>query len=180
MSQNKDGSFRIVFVFMLITMLIAFNWDKWTWMKDAVHYVFDPTAGVLLNWNLTIGMLIIVFIISVIMTFVQKYTTDQNELRNIRKTQKELQKKANELKHDPQKAMEVQKELMPLSMKQMKLTMRTIVYTGIPFVLFFRWFNDYFLSIGSPKFFGFLGWFWFYMIFTLIFSSVLKKQFDVV
>ena len=63
---------------------------------------------------------------------------------------------------------------------QMKLSMRTIVYTGIPFVLFFRWFEDFFLTIGSPKFFGFLGWFWFYFLAILLFSAILKKKMDVV
>ncbi|NCN86376.1 DUF106 domain-containing protein [archaeon] len=185
MTQNKDGSFRLIFIFMIVTMIIAFNWDKWTWMKDGIHFALNPTLGALLNWNLTIGMLICVLLISIITTVLQKYTTDQTELKRIKKLQKELQKKANELKHDPKKAMEVQKELMPLSMKQMKLGMRTIVYTGIPFVLLFRWFNDYFLELAATtgetvKFFGFLSWFWFYLIFTLVFSSILKKKFDVV
>ena len=114
------------------------------------------------------------------MTFVQKYTTDQKELKSIKKLQKELQKKQKEHKEDPKKSMEIQKEMMSLMPKQMKLGMRTIVYTGIPFVLFFRWFHDFFTSVGDPKFFGFIGWFWFYMIFTMIFSSILKKKFDIV
>jgi uncharacterized membrane protein (DUF106 family) len=76
--------------------------------------------------------------------------------------------------------MEIQKELMSLAPKQMKLGMRTVVYTGIPFVLFFRWFQDFFVAAGSPKFFGFIGWFWFYLIVFMIFSSILKKKFDVV
>lgn len=181
MSQNKEGSFRLIAIFMLITMLIAFNWDKWTWMRDGIHAALDPSIGVLLNWNLDFGMLIVVFLISVIMIFVQKYTTNQEEMKRLKKEQKELQNKAKELKNDPQKAMEVQKELMPLSLKQMKLGMRTIVYTGIPFVLLFRWFNDYFLTIPEgTKIFGIFGWFWFYLIATLIFSSILKKKFDVV
>ena len=53
-----------------------------------------------------------------------------------------------------QKMMEIQKELMPISMKMMKLSMRPIVFTGIPFILTFRWFMDYFTVIGNPKFFG--------------------------
>ena len=69
--------------------------------------------------------------------------------------------------------------------KQMKLSMRTIIYTGIPFVLLFRWFSDYFLSLsevtGEPvRFFGFMGWFIFYLIGTVVFSSILKKYMKVV
>ena len=122
---------------------------------------------------------------SVIVTVLQKYTTNQEELKKIKKLQKELQAKSKANKHDPKKSMEIQKEMMGLMPKQMKLGMRTIVYTGIPFVLLFRWFYDYFALLeeatGAPvKFFGFLSWFWFYLIFTMLFSSVLKKKFDVV
>ena len=185
MAKNKEGSFKIVAIFMVITMLIAFNWDKWTWMKEGIHAALNPTVGALLNWNLTIGMLITVLVISVLMTIVQKYTTDQNELRKIKKEQKVLQKQMKEFKEHPEKMMHLQKEQMALMPKQMKLSMRTIIYTGIPFVLLFRWFSDYFLAIsevtGEPvRFFGFMGWFIFYLIGTLVFSSILKKYMKVV
>lgn len=180
MVKSKEGNFRVVAIFMLIAMLIAFNWDKWKWLSGPVHQALDPTLGALLNWHMEIGMIIILFVLAVIMTVVQKYSTNQEELKKLRKIQKELNKKSKEHKDDPKKAMEIQKEMMALMPKQFKLTMRTVVYTTIPFILFFRWFNDYFLAIGSPKFFGFIGWFWFYLIFFMIFSSILKKKFDVV
>ena len=185
MSNNKEGNFRVVAIFMLVSMVIAFNWDKWSWMKDAIHSVFNPTLGALLSWNLNIGMLIIVLILSVIMSIIQKYTTNQKELKELKKLQKDLQKKANEHKHDPQKSMQYQKEMMSLMPKQMKLGMRTIVYTGIPFILLFRWFTDYFLTIqeatGAPvRIFGFFSWFWFYLIGSMVFSSIIKKKFDIV
>ena len=46
--------------------------------------------------------------------------------------------------------------------------------------LFFRWFNDYFIAAGNPKFFLGLGWFLFYLIFAIIFGSILRKYLDVV
>ena len=185
MAKNNEGSFRIIAVFFFITMLIAFNWHKWTWLRNGIHAALDPTLGALLNWDLTIGMILVVFLISVIVVVLQKYTTNQDELRKIKKLQKELQAKQKENKHDQKKSMEIQKEMMGLMPKQMKLGMRTIVYTGIPFVLLFRWFYDFFealeASTGAPvRFFGFLSWFWFYLIFTMIFSSILKKKFNVV
>jgi uncharacterized membrane protein (DUF106 family) len=185
MAKNKEGSFRMVMIFMVLTMLIAFNWDKWIWMKNGIHSVLDPTVGALLNWELTLGMLITVLIISFLTTLVQKYTTDQDELRKIKKEQKEIQKQMKEFKKHPEKMMHLQKKQMSLMPKQMKLSMRTIVYTGIPFVLLFRWFSDYFLILsevtGEPaRFFGVLGWFMFYLIGTLVFSSILKKYMKVV
>ena len=185
MVKNKEGSFRIVMIFMLISLVIAFQWDKWVAVKNAVHYVLDPSAGVLLNWNMLWGMIFIVLVLAVIMTIVQKYSTNQVELKRLKKEQKDLQKQVKALKHDPKKSMEIQKQIMPLTMKQMKLSMRSIAYTGIPFVLLYRWFYDYFgdiaLVTGEPvRFLGFMGWVIFYLVATLAFSSIIRKYMKVV
>jgi len=124
-------------------------------------------------------MLIIVFVITTITTIVQKYATDQKTLKEMRKEQKEMQKQMNEFKNNPDKLMELQKKQFAMMPKQMKLSMRAIIYTGIPFILFFRWFNDYFIAAGSPRFWLGLSWFWFYLIFAMIFGSFLRKWFDV-
>lgn len=185
MSKNKEGSFRLIVIVMIAAMFIAANWDKWSWLKDGVHSVFNPTLGALLNWNMTIGMLIILFVLSAILTVLQKYTTDQDELKKIKKDQKVIQKQMKELKDHPEKMMALQKEQMKMLPKQMKLGMRTVVYTSIPFIILFRWFNDYFGSIAEAtgetvKFFGIFSWFWFYFIFFMIFSMIMKKKFDIV
>ena len=180
-----EGSFRPIIIIMAISLLIASLWDKMPWIKNAVHTVLDPSAGSLLNWNLTIGMLIIVFILTLLTTLVQKYATDQATLKEIKKEQKEIQKQMKEFKDHPEKMMHLQKKQMEMFPKQMKLSMRGIAYTGVPFILLFRWFYDFFAGIeattGAPvKFFGFLGWIWFYLIFAMIFSSILRKWLDVV
>ncbi|MGY4884230.1 MAG: EMC3/TMCO1 family protein [Nanobdellota archaeon] len=182
--SGKEGSFTLLIVFMILASIIAALWDKIPAVKNAIHYVLDPSAGALLNWNLTLGMLIIVFILTALSTLVQKYATDQKALRDIRKEQKELQKEMNEAKNNPQKLMEIQKKQFAMFPKQMKLSMRSVVYTGIPFILLFRWFQDYFnvlaLAQEAPvRFFGFMGWFLFYFVFTMLFSSLLRKWWDV-
>lgn len=179
--SGKEGSFTPLIVFLLISMVLAGLWDKVPLIKDSIHYLLDPTAGFLLTWNLNWGMLIVVFIITLMTTLVQKYATDQETLREMKKEQKEMQKQMKEFQNHPEKLMELQKKQFAMMPKQMKLSMRPIIYTGIPFILFFRWFNDYFLAAGSPKFWLGMGWFLFYFILTMIFSSILrsKKIFDV-
>lgn len=178
--KAKEGSMMPFFLIMIASLVIAFYWDKLPWIKNSIHFVFDPSAGALLNWNLNIGMLIIVLIISVITTVVQKYATDQKTLKELRVEQKELQKQMKEFKNHPEKMMELQKKQWTMMPKQMKLSMRAIAYTGIPFILFFRWFTDYFVTAGNPKFILGLSWFWFYLIFAMVFSTILRKQMDVV
>lgn len=172
----KEGGFTLLIVFMFISLAIAGLWDKVPAIKNSIHSVLDPSVGFLLNWNLNVGMLIVVFIITLITTIIQKYATDQKALKEIKEEQKKLQEKMNEFKNNPEKLMQLQKEQFAMMPKQMKLGMRPIIYTGIPFILFFRWFNDYFLAAGSPKFWLGMGWFLFYLIFSLIFSSILRNK----
>jgi len=179
-NEKGEGSFMPLIVIMAASLIIAFYWDKLPWISNSVNYVLNPTAGALLDWNLNIGMLIIVFIISIITTIVQKYATDQDTLKELKKEQKEIQKQMKEFKNHPEKMMDLQKKQFAMMPKQMKLSMRGIIYTGIPFILFFRWFRDYFLAAGDPHFWLGLSWFWFYLIFAMIFSSIIRKKFDVV
>ena len=185
--SNKEGkgSFGPVLIIMALTLVVVFLWDKVAAIKNSAEYIFNPTAGFLLNWNLTWGMIIIVLVLSFLMTLIQKYTTDQKTLKELKKEQKEVQKQIKEFKNHPGKMMELQKKQMSFMPKQMKLSMRSMVYTGIPLILLFRWFNDYFSAIvaqtGEPvRFFGFLGWVLFYLLFSIIFSSIFKKWMDVV
>lgn len=183
--MEKEGSFKPIFFVMLASLVIAFFWDRLAFIKDSVHAVLDPSAGVLLNWHLTWGMLIIVFVIGLLTTIVQKYATDQKTLKELKKEQKVLQEEMKKYKDDPGKVMELQKKQFEFLPKTMKLSMRAMIYTGVPFILFFRWFMDFFTAIeeatGAPvRFLGFLSWFWFYLIFTIVFSSIFRKYMDVV
>lgn len=178
--MDNKGSFMPIVLVMLATMVIAFSWNSYPPIKNTVHAVLDPTLGVFLNWHTTWGMILIVFIITLITTLVQKYGTDQETLRELRKEQKILQEEMKKYKEHPEKLMELQKKQFEFLPKTMMLSMRTIIYTGVPFVLLFRWFYDYFSTIPEFRFFGFITWFWFYLILAMVFSGVLRKKLNVV
>ncbi len=184
--KNKEGSWKPLIITMIASLAIAFLWGKegFEFIKNSVNAVLNPSAGALLNlsipYGLEIGMILIVLFISIFTTLVQKYCTDQETLKELRKEQKLIQEKSKEFKDHPEKMMEIQKEIMPLTMKTMKLSMRGVMFTGIPFILFFRWFNDFFASAGDPKFFGVLSWLWFYLIVAMVFSTILRKLLKVV
>jgi uncharacterized membrane protein (DUF106 family) len=177
---KKEGSFMPIILISILSLAVAAYWNSLPWIKNSVHYVLDPTAGWLLNWNLTGGMLIIVLIITLITTIVQKYATDQKALRELRTEQKLLQQEMKKFEHHPEKLVELQKKSFEFIPKTYKLTSRAILFTGIPFILFSRWFYDVFTALGNPVFFGFISWFWFYLIFTLVFSGILRKWLNVV
>jgi len=183
--MKKEGSFKLIGFVMIISLLIAFLWDQLFWLKDSIHAILNPTAGFLLSWNLTLGMLVIVFIISLGTTLIQKYATDQKALRELKKEQKLIQEEMKKYKDHPEKIMALQKKQLQFIPKTMKLSTRAMAYTGVPFILFFRWFDDYFTALatstGEPvRFLGFMGWFIFYLVTTLIISAILKKKMDIV
>nr|QBM01233.1 hypothetical protein [uncultured archaeon] len=178
--SKKDGSFLPIIVVMVISVAIAGLWDSVPAIKNSVHYILDPTVGWLINWNIHLGTLFIVFAITLITTLVQKFATDQEALRELKKEQKILQEEMNKYKEHPEKLMELQKKQMQFIPKTMKLTSRSIMFTGVPFILLFRWFNDVFAGMDNPKFFGFMSWFLFYLIFAMVFSSILRKAMKVV
>ena len=177
--MNKEGEsnaiFFIIFLVMIISLIIASLWNTVPMIKDSIHSFLNPSIGALLNWDLLWGMTLLVFLISIFMTLVQKYGTDQETLKKLKAEQKELQKEMKEFRDDPAKVLELQKksfEFMPLMMKH---SMRPIIYTGIPLILLFRWFMDYFAALPDFRFFGFFSWFWFYFLFSIIFGSILRK-----
>ncbi len=178
--MNKQGSFFPIIFVTIISLAMAIFWDKVPFIKNAIHAALDPSAGALLNWNLTIGMLIVVLLITLITTIIQKYATDQKALKELRQEQKILQEEMKKYRDNPAKISELSKKQLEFIPRTFKLTSRSVLFTGIPFILFFRWFYDFFALLGQPKFFGFLSWFWFYLIFTMIFSSILRKVMKVV
>src|SRR3989344_2965364 len=158
--KKGEGGFTLIIIIMLASLLIASLWDKTPAIKNSVHYILNPSAGFLLDWNLNIGMLIVVFVITLLTTIVQKYATNQEALKELKKEQKLMQ-------------------------KQMKLSMRALAYTGIPFILFFRWFGDYFIAAeeiaGEPiRLWLGMSWFLFYILFAIVFGAILRKWWDIV
>ena len=178
--MNKEGSFAPIAIVLVISMLIALMWNQVEFLRNIIHSILDPTAGALINWNITWGMILIIIFISLATTLIQKYATDQKTLKELRKEQKLLQQEMKKYRDDPQKMLELQKKSFEFIPKTMKLSMRAFAYTAIPLILFFRWFYDIFNAMDNPHFFGIFSWFWFYLIFTLVFSSVFRKILKVV
>ena len=179
-TQGKEGSFAPLMIVMAASLVIVFLWDKWEIIKIIANLILNPTAGALLGWNVTWGMMIIIIVISLATTIIQKYATDQKTLKEMKGEQKRLSEEAKKFRDNPEKRMEIQKESMKFVVPMMKLSTRALMFTGIPFILFLRWFNDFFVAAGNPKFFGLMNWLIFYILFSIIFSSIFRKILKVV
>lgn len=168
---------KILFIVMLVGLVFSFLYPRVPILKEGIHYVLDPTAGALLDYNATLGMLVIVAFISLCLTLIQKFTTDQDSLRQLKKEQKILQDEMKLYKEHPEKLMALQKKQFEFLPRTMDLTTAPLIYTAIPILLFFRWFFEYFTA-HPTIFFGFMSWFWAYLVLSIIFSIIYRKIFD--
>lgn len=164
----------MMIIVMVASFFIAGLYTSVPVVRTVIKAILDPSAGNLLDWNKLVGMIVIIFIITLITTLIQKYATDQVALKKLKEEQKILQGEMKKFRDNPQKMLEFQKKQLEFLPKTFDLTSRSLIYTVVPIVLFFRWFYEYFAS-SSYKFFGFMNWFWFYLILSIIISSILRK-----
>lgn len=169
---------KLMFGVMLLTMFVAVLWNSLPIVKNTAHAVLDPTVGKLLLWNSSYGMLILTAIITMITTILQKYTTDQAEIKRLKEEQKKIQAEMKINKDNPKKMMELQKKTMELTFNEMMpLTMKPLMYTAIPFILLFRWFGAFFVDY-PLKVFG-MSWIIAYLLMSIILSSIFRKALKV-
>ncbi len=110
----------------------------------------DPVLGPVLVLPPFWGLLLLSFVISLIITVIYKYTTDQNMMKQLKDEIKEFQKEIKELRSNPEKAMQVQKEAMKTNMKYMSMSMKATLITFIPIIFIFGWMSSH-LALESLK-----------------------------
>lgn len=101
--------------------------------------LLNPIFSPLLNLPTLWAVVLLSFFISLVITLLYKYTTDQNLMKQLKEEMKEFQKEIKELRKEPEKAMEVQKKAMQTNMKYMTHSMRSTLYSFIPIIIIFSW-----------------------------------------
>ncbi len=102
--------------------------------------LLNPILNPLLESVGYIGSLfILVLIITLLITLIYKYTTNQSLMKDLKGELKSLQKQVKELKDQPQKAMEVQKKMMQTNSKYMMHSFKPMLFTFLPIIIFFGW-----------------------------------------
>ena len=136
--------------------------------------IVDPILSPLLKLNPLLGIAIISFILTLLMTIAYKYLTDQELMKSLKQEIKDFQKEMKEFKDNPTKVMEIQKKAMEKNMKYMMHSFKPMLFTFIPLVIMFGWLRNTY-TIVPVKFLWFTSWFWIYIIFSVIFSMGLRK-----
>ncbi|MBN2459405.1 DUF106 domain-containing protein [Candidatus Woesearchaeota archaeon] len=106
--------------------------------------ILDPVFNPLLKLHPGLAIFLVSLIITLLITLVYKFTTDQKKMKKLKEEMKEHQKKIRELsKKDPQKAMALQQEAMKGNLEYMKSSFKSTLYTLIPIIIIFGWLNSH-------------------------------------
>ncbi|MBC8500470.1 MAG: DUF106 domain-containing protein [DPANN group archaeon] len=105
--------------------------------------LLDPVFSPLLDLGFFWALLIICFFLTLMITLIYKYATDQTLMKKLKAEMKELQKEMKRLKNDPQKALAHQKKMMQKNMQYMKHSFKPTIYTFIPIIIIFGWLNSH-------------------------------------
>lgn len=136
---------------------------------------FDLIFGWLVDINPLAALIIITFIMTLAVTLIYKYATDQEVMKSIKNEIKEIQKKVKEFKNQPDKVMKHNKELMEKQLVLFKQSFKPMLITLLPILFLFTWLRATYGEMGELlPIIGF-KWLGTYIIFSIIFSLILRK-----
>lgn len=132
-----------------------------------------------------ISIILFSFIITLFLTWLYKKFTDQEKHKAYVEKQKEFKEKSKLFKNEPEKLLEMQKEMMQGSMAQMQDSFKPLLISFVPVLLAFMFLKQVYTEaavgdiISWPVNLPFVGtgagWFLSYIIFSLIFNTILRK-----
>jgi len=126
----------------------------------------------LIKANPISSLVVISVVVTLISTLAQKWLTNQEHLKNLKKRQKEIQKELKGCK-DGGIMKELNAEMMKLTALMFKSSLKPTLVTIVPFLILFAWLRSiYSVVMGS-------SWIWYYLGFSIVASMILRKVLDV-
>ncbi len=103
----------------------------------------DVFLAPLLGWPQLAALLVIAFCVSIIMTLVYKWMTDQTVMKTLRDELKSYQKQMKETK-DTDHMLALQKKAMDANMQYLLKSLKPTLLTMLPVLLIFGWLSAHF------------------------------------
>lgn len=117
---------------ILVVLLLVYLIDR-----AVIDYALDP----LLKMPSVYAILIIAFIITLVMTLIYKYVTDQAHMKKLKADMKKYQDEMKKSATNKDKMMSIQKSAMDVNMQMMRESFKPMFLTFIPIILIFGWLN---------------------------------------
>lgn len=129
-------------------------------------------TGAMITEMLSVQPKISVAIFSVLVTTVstlaQKWLTNQEHLKAMKKRQKEIQKELKNCK-DNCLLQELNAEMMKITGIMFKSSMKPMFVTIIPFLILFQWLRGVYIPLLGNS------WIWYYLGYSVLASMVIRK-----
>ena len=122
-------------------------------------------------WNARISIVILSFLVTLFITIVTYYMTDRERMKELKEKQKRLRAEIKNHRDNPQKMMELNKQMMEDMPEQLKHSFKPMMITMIPILIIFAWLRSTFVLTAIAK-----TWFWWYIGSSIIFSISLRKM----
>lgn len=104
----------------------------------------DPILGPLLTMNPLFAIVLVSLVLSIAITLIYKFTTDQSQMKTLRDNLKKHQDEMKKHRDNPDKLMKIQSKAMSANMEYMKLSMKPTLFTIIPIMIIFAWLGAHF------------------------------------
>jgi uncharacterized membrane protein (DUF106 family) len=117
---------------------------------------------------------LIAILVSIFMVIVYKYTTNQTRMKEIKDMNKKYQEEMKLHKGNPEKLMEIQKQVLSLSGEMMKHSLIPMMVTMLPLFILIIWLRNIY---GVTSIAG--SWIWYYIIVGIFSNTILRKIFNV-
>jgi uncharacterized membrane protein (DUF106 family) len=113
----------------------------------AILSFLDPVLNLAFGWLLPLppfwSILILSFILSLLISLIYKFTTNQSVMKDLKTEIKTLQQEMKLLKDNPSKMMEVNKKMFEVNGKYMSHSLKPMLFTFLPVILIFGWLNGH-------------------------------------
>ena len=126
----------------------------------------------LIQSNPRIGIIVISVIVSLFISIINYFVLDKEKIKKMKERQKELQKEMKLHKDNPQKMMELNKELMGGIGENFKHSFKPMLITIIPVLVVFAWMRNIFTNTEIAS-----TWIWWYIVSAIAASLIFRKVF---
>ena len=129
----------------------------------------------LINLHPQASIVIISVLVTLAMTLITKYFTDQNRMAELKKIQEACRIKLKEKNLKPEDMSKINKEMLECSLQITKHSMKPILFTIVPLILLIGWLRGVYLETAIAK-----TWLWWYIGTGVASSLIFRKIFKVI
>ncbi len=119
-----------------------------------------------------VGIMCFALLVSFFISLVNYFVLDKEKMREIKEKQKALQEEMKKHKGNPEKMMELNKQLFSHMGEMMRHSFKPMLITLIPLLLFFNYLRETFAATALAK-----SWIWYYIGSSIVGSIIFRKIF---